>query len=108
LAIVYINIYQIRKLWSGHDFAATSCCDLDLKGSDLNVARDMSSQYGDHFCEIVLKAYFKFKEVKALTRFCFDLQGSDPTVARNMSSQYGDVRLCENDVKLMRNKHSNL
>jgi hypothetical protein len=32
-----------------------SCCDLDLQGSDPNVTRDTSSQYGDHFCEIVVK-----------------------------------------------------
>ena len=46
-------------LWAGHDFAARSCFDLDLQGSDPNVAHDMSPQYGDHFCEIVLKSYFK-------------------------------------------------
>jgi len=50
---------QITKLWAGHDFAARSCCDLDLQGSDPNVARDTSSQYGDHFCEIFSKADFK-------------------------------------------------
>jgi len=50
---------QITKLWAGRDFAARSCCDLDLQGSDPNVARDTSSQYGDHFCEIVLKSDFK-------------------------------------------------
>ena len=50
---------QITKLWAGHDFAANSCCDLDLQGSNPNVARDTSSQYGDHFCNIVLKSDFK-------------------------------------------------
>jgi len=50
---------QITKLWAGHDFDARSCCDLDLQGSDPNDARYMSSQYGDHFCEIVLKSDFK-------------------------------------------------
>jgi hypothetical protein len=49
----------IMKLWTGHDFAARSCCDLDLQGSNLNVACDTSSQYGDHFCEKVLKSDFK-------------------------------------------------
>jgi len=34
-------------------------CDLDFQGSDPNVVRDTSSQYGDHFCEIVLKFNFK-------------------------------------------------
>jgi len=40
-------------------FAARSCCDLDLQGSDENVARNMSSQYGDHFSENILKSDFK-------------------------------------------------
>jgi len=30
----------------------------DLQGSDPNVARDTSSQYGDHFCEIFSKSDF--------------------------------------------------
>ena len=51
--------FQITKLWAGHDFAARSCCDLDLQGSDPNVARDTPSQYGDHFCEIFSKSDFK-------------------------------------------------
>jgi len=50
---------QITKLCAGHDFAARSCCDLDLQGSDPNVARNRSSQCGDHFSEIVLKSDFK-------------------------------------------------
>jgi len=49
----------MTKLWTGHDFAARSRCDLDLQGSDPNVWRDTSPQYGDHFCEIVSKYYFK-------------------------------------------------
>jgi len=40
-------------------FAARSCCDLDLQGSDLNFVYDTASQYGDHFCAIVLKWDFK-------------------------------------------------
>ena len=40
-------------------YATRSCCDLDLQGSNPNDARDMSSQYGDHFCNIVLKSGFK-------------------------------------------------
>ena len=32
---------------------------LTLKGSDPNLACDKSSQYGDHFCEKVLKSDFK-------------------------------------------------
>ena len=50
---------QITKLWAGHDYAARSCCDLDLQGSDPNLARDKSSQYGDHCCEIVVKSDLK-------------------------------------------------
>jgi len=40
-------------------FAAKSWYDLDLQGSDPNVACDTLSQYGDHFSEIVLKSDFK-------------------------------------------------
>jgi len=47
------------KLWAGHDFAARSCCDLDLQGRDPNFARDTLSQYDDHFGDIVLKSDFK-------------------------------------------------
>jgi len=47
------------KFWAGHDFAARSCCDLDLQGSDQNVMRDMSSEYGDHLCKIIVKSDFK-------------------------------------------------
>jgi len=46
-------------LWAGNEFAATSRCDLDLQGSVPNVARDTSSQYGDHFGKIFLKSDFK-------------------------------------------------
>jgi len=41
-----------------HGFAARSCCDRDLQGSQQNFVRNTSSQYGDHFCEIVFKSYF--------------------------------------------------
>jgi len=33
--------------------------DLNLQGSEPNVTRDMSSQYGDHFFELVLTWDFK-------------------------------------------------
>ena len=46
-------------LWTGLDFAARSCCDLDLQGSDPIGARHTWPQYGDHFCEIVSKSDFK-------------------------------------------------
>jgi len=36
-------------------------CDLDLHDSDINVARDMSSQYGDPFCEKSVKSDFKLQ-----------------------------------------------
>jgi len=44
---------------AGHEFTVRSCCDLDLQGSSQNVACDKSSQYVDHFCEIVSKSNFK-------------------------------------------------
>jgi hypothetical protein len=50
---------QITKLWARYDFAARSCCDLDFQDTYLNVARDTSSQYGYHFCEIDVKSDFK-------------------------------------------------
>jgi len=53
MVIISVKLFQITKLWAGHDFAARSCCDLDLHGSDPNVARYTSSQYNDHFCEVV-------------------------------------------------------
>ena len=40
-------------------FAARSCCDLGLQGSNPNIARDKLSQYGDHLCKIVVKFDFK-------------------------------------------------
>jgi hypothetical protein len=42
-----------------HSLKTRSCCALDFQGSDPNVARDKSSQCGDHFCEIVVKSDFK-------------------------------------------------
>ena len=50
---------QITKLWAAHDFAARSCCDLDLQGIDPNFKRDTLSRYGDHFCKIFSKSDFK-------------------------------------------------
>jgi len=50
---------KIKKLLAGHYFAARSCCDLDLSGSDQIAVCDMSSQFGDHFCEIVEKSDFR-------------------------------------------------
>ena len=50
---------EITKLWARHDFAARSCCDINLKGSNLNDARDTSSQYGDYYCEIVVHSDVK-------------------------------------------------
>ena len=55
-------------LWAGHDFAKRSCCDLDLQGSDPNVARDMSCQYGDQLCEIIVKFDFKLWADKILLK----------------------------------------
>jgi hypothetical protein len=55
---LFVHISR-RKLEHRHDFAARLCRDLDLKGSDPNVARDTLSHYGDHICEIVVKSDFK-------------------------------------------------
>ena len=44
-----------------HDFAARSCCDLGLQGSNPNDARKTLSQYGDNYCKIVVKLDFKSK-----------------------------------------------
>ena len=46
---------------ASHDFAARSCCDLGLQGSNPNVARDKLSQYGNHLCEIVIKFDLKLQ-----------------------------------------------
>ena len=51
----------MTELLVGHDFSARAYCDLDLQGSDQIVARDTSSQYCDHFCEIVKKSDPKFQ-----------------------------------------------
>jgi len=50
---------KITKLLAKHEVSTRSCCDLDLQGSDLNVARDTLSRYVDHICEKVLKSNFK-------------------------------------------------
>jgi len=50
-------------------FAARSCCDLDLQGSDQIVASNTASQYGDNFCEIVLKCDYKQQSYE-LKQFC--------------------------------------
>ena len=49
----------MTKLWARNDFAARSCCNLDLQDSEPNVACDKSCQYSDHFSEIVIKSDFK-------------------------------------------------
>ena len=89
---------QITQLWADYDFAARSCCELDLQGSDQTVGHDMSSHYGDHFCEIVVKSDFKYEsyEPDFAARSCcdIDLQGRNPNLACDMSSQYGD-HFCE-------------
>jgi len=63
MVIIHVNYFlnrlQITKLWAVNNFAKRSCCDLDLQGSDPNVARDTSSQYGDQLCKIILKSDFK-------------------------------------------------
>jgi len=51
---------------AGHNFAARSCCDLDLQGSDPNVVCDTLSQYGEHFC----KKLISIKEVVFFQCLC--------------------------------------
>jgi len=85
--IVVKSNFKKNKLWAGLVFAARYC-DLDLQGSDPNVAWDMACQYGDHFCEIpMLWARHDFA-----ARSCcdLDLKGSDPNVMHATLSQYGD------------------
>jgi len=82
---------QKSKLWAGHEFAAGSCCDFDLQDSDQNVARDMSSQYGDHFCEIVVKSIFKGPSYGADTIL---LQSHAVTLTFNVGSKQNDVHTC--------------
>jgi len=77
-------------------FAARSCCDLDLQGSDPNVACNTASQYGDHFCEIDSKIRLQITTLWArhdiAARSCcdLDLQGSNPNIAFKALYQYGD------------------
>jgi len=89
VVIVYVKYfkirYQITKLLAGHNLAARSCCDLDFQGRDPTFARDTSSQYGDHFCEIVVKFDFKSQS------YGYDFaEGSDANVGRDTSAQYSD------------------
>jgi len=79
---------------AGHDFAARSFCDLDLQGSDPNVAWDTLSQYGDHFCEMFLKSDFKYWSYGPATIL---LQGHAVTLTFKVATQmlratgrYGD------------------
>jgi len=75
---------KITKLWAGHDFAAMSYCDLDLQGSDQIAVRDMSSHYGDHFCEIVEKSDFKLQSYGPDTIL---LQGHDLTLIFKLATK---------------------
>jgi len=50
---------DLTKFWARHDFAARSCCDLGLQGSNPNIARDTLFQHGDQSCEIVVNFDFK-------------------------------------------------
>ena len=65
-------------------FAARSCCDLELQGSDPNVARDMSSQYGDHFSEIFMRSNFKKQSYGPDTLL---LQGNSVTLTFKVGTQ---------------------
>jgi len=111
---------QITKLWARHDFASSSCCDLDLQGSDQNVAWSfLWNSYkiwlpitklwtGHDFdarscCDLDLQcinlnvawdmsSHYGDHFCKIVLKSCcdLDLQGRDPNFARDTSSQYGD------------------
>jgi len=68
LIIVIRSVKYLFNPASNDDFAAKSCWDLDLHGSDPNVAHGMSSHYGDQFYEIVENPTSN-NEVMGRTRF---------------------------------------
>ena len=57
--------------------------DLDLQGSDQYVASETSSQYGDHFCEIVVKSNIK----KSYGPDTILLQGHAVTLTSKVATQ---------------------
>jgi hypothetical protein len=61
-----------------------SCCDLDLEDSDTNFVRDTLSQYGDHFCEKVVKPDFKWRSYGPDTIL---LQGHAVTLTFKVATQ---------------------
>jgi len=76
---------QITKLWAGHNFAARSCCDLDLQGRDPNVARNVVSIWWSflwNIFEIRLQITKLWAGHYFSARSCCDLylQGSDPNM----------------------------
>jgi len=48
-----------NKVMGQTHFDAKSYCDLDLQGIDPNIVCNTLSQYGCHFCEIVVKSNYK-------------------------------------------------
>jgi len=95
-------------LWTGLDFAARSCCDLDLQGSDPIGARHTWPQYGDHFCEIVSKSDFKKQSYRPDTIL---QQGHAVTLTFKVATQMMRVTRLLNmviiSVKYFRNPTSN-
>jgi len=85
----------MTKLWAWQVFAAMSCFNLDLQRSDPIVVRDRSSQYGDHFCKIVLKSNFKKPSYGADTIL---LQGLAVTLTFKVATQILHVTQCLNMV----------
>jgi len=61
-----------------------SCCDLDLQSSDPHVMGNTSSQYGDHFGEIVVKSDFKLPSYGVDTIL---LQGHAVTLTFKVATQ---------------------
>ena len=79
----------MTKLWAWHVFAARSCCDLDLQGSDPIVVRDRSSQYGNQFCKIVFNSNFNKPSYGSDTIL---LQGHAETLTFEVATQILHVR----------------
>jgi len=75
---------QITRSWGGNNFHERSCCDLDLQGSDPNVARDTSCQYCDQLCKMIVKSDFELQSYGPATIL---LKGHAVTLTFNVATQ---------------------
>lgn len=66
------NFQAVKKLWGNNKMRAfsymTFYCDLDLAGSDLEVALCTSSHSFDHLCKVILKTFKEFNSNGADTK----------------------------------------